>query len=164
MSSVSLVLARSDNGVIGSKGGIPWRIPEDMRRFRQLTLGKPCIMGRKTWESLPKRPLPGRLNVVVTRGTSFAPEGALVVHSVEEAIERARGEASGEIMVIGGVEIYRAALPLADCVHLTEVHAQIPGDVCFDPFPDGDWRETLRETHQTPDGLAYSFVTLVRRR
>jgi len=113
MIHISLILAMADNGVIGNKGGIPWRLPEDMRRFKALTLGKPNIMGRKTWESLPKKPLPGRANIIVTRDRNYSAQGATVVASIEEALGRAKAENPEEVMVIGGAEIYRAALPLA---------------------------------------------------
>src|SRR5947209_15952420 len=102
MSRIALVVARAANAVIGCRGRIPWRIAEDMQRFKRLTVGKPCIMGRKTWQSLPKRPLPGRRNIVVTRDLRLAAEGAVVVHSFEEAVARAQAECSGEIAVIGG--------------------------------------------------------------
>jgi dihydrofolate reductase len=161
MSVVSLVVAQADNGVIGRGGGLPWRIADDLRRFKALTLGKPCIMGRKTWESLPKKPLLGRDNVVVTRDPDFRADGAVVVHSLDEAFARL-GEAP-EICVIGGAEIYRAALPRATCIRLTEVHAEIEGDTRMPLFDRSTWRETAREDHATPGGLSYSYVTLERR-
>lgn len=164
MSVIALVLAMADNGVIGVDGRIPWRIPEDMRRFKALTLGKPCIMGRKTWQSLPRRPLPGRTNIVVTRDSDFAGDGAVVVRSVDEALARAREENRAEIMVIGGGEIYRAALCRAGVIHLTEVHEGFAGDTQLMEFDPAAWQETSREEHRTPEGLAYSFVTLKRRR
>lgn len=161
MIHISLILAMADNGVIGNKGGIPWRLPEDMRRFKTLTLGKPNIMGRKTWESLPKKPLPGRANIIVTRDRNYHAEGATVVATIEEALGRAKAENPEEIMVIGGAEIYRAALPLATRIHLTEVHAAIQGDTTFS-FDRPGWNETFREDHTTDEGLAYSFVGLER--
>jgi dihydrofolate reductase len=161
--SIALVLAMADNGVIGAQGGIPWRIPEDMRYFKGLTLGKPCIMGRKTWESLPKKPLPGRTNIVVTRDRSFSADGAVVAHSFEEALSLAKKESLSEIMIIGGAEIYAAALPLADTVYLTEVHRAFEGDTMLRGFARDRWEEIAREEHATPDGLAYSFVTLRRK-
>ncbi len=163
MTVISLVLARARNGVIGNRGAIPWRLAEDMRRFRALTLGKPVIMGRKTWDSLPKKPLPGRTNIVVTRDRAFAAEGAVVVHDMGEALARADGENPSEIAVIGGAEIYAAALPLASRVHLTEVDADFEGNAVMPPFDLSAWRETGREAHQTPEGLRYAFVTLERR-
>ncbi len=160
MSRVSLVLAMADNGVIGKDGGLPWRIAEDMRRFKALTLGKPCIMGRKTWDSLPKKPLPGRDNIVVTRDRKFAAEGAIVAHSLDEAL--ARAGAAEEICVIGGVELYRAMRARADIVHLTEVHTEAEGDVRMAAFDRTAWRETAREEHATAEGLRFSYVTLER--
>ncbi len=160
MSTISFVLAMADNGVIGKDGALPWRIADDMRRFKALTIGKPCIMGRRTWESLPKKPLPGRANIVVTRDTSFHAEGADVVHSLDDAIARA-GDVP-EICVIGGADIYRAALPRATLIHLTQVHGDIAGDTRMAPFDRTVWRETAREDHRTPEGLRYSYVTLER--
>ncbi len=159
---ISLILARADNGVIGDCGGLPWRLPDDLRRFKSLTLGKPCIMGRKTWQSLPRKPLPGRTNIVVTRDRAFAAEGAVVVPTFEDAIARAELEKSCEIMVIGGAGIFAAALPRAGRIHLTEIHAAPAGDTRLAAFDPAHWRETAREDHKAPDGLAYSTVTLVR--
>ena len=160
MSTISLVVAMADNGVIGKGGVLPWRIADDMRRFKALTIGKPCIMGRRTWESLPKKPLPGRANIVVTRDGNFHAEGAVIVHSFDEAIARA-GEVP-EICVIGGAEIYRAALPHATLVHLTQVHGNVEGDTRMPLFDRDAWRETAREDRETPEGLRYSYVTLER--
>jgi len=162
MSIVSLVVAMADNGVIGRNGRLPWRIPEDMRRFKALTVGKPCIMGRKTWDSLPRKPLPDRPNIVITRDRDFHGDGAIVVHSIDEAI--ARVGAATEICIIGGAEIYKAALPRAGRIHLTEVHADVAGDTRLAPFESTQWLETAREDHWTADGLRYSYVTLDRRR
>lgn len=160
MSVVTLVLAMADNGVIGNKGGLPWRIPEDLRRFKQLTMGKPCIMGRKTWESLPRKPLPGRTNIVITRDKNFHDEGALVARSLEEAI--ARTHDAPEVAIIGGAELFKEAIPLANRVDLTEVHAEIEGDTTMPAFDRAVWKERAREDHVTADGLRYSFVTLER--
>jgi dihydrofolate reductase len=155
---IALILARADNGVIGARGGLPWHLPEDLRRFKALTLGKPVVMGRKTWDSLPRKPLPGRDNIVVTRVRDFAAEGALVVHSPDDALALA----AEEIMVIGGAEIFAAALPRAGRIHLTEVHASPEGDVDF-PYPDpAAWREIAREDRSPPQGISYSYVTFER--
>ncbi len=161
MSIVSLVVAMADNGVIGNKGLLPWRIPEDMRRFRALTMGKPCIMGRKTWDSLPKRPLSGRTNIVVTRDRSFRADQGIVVHSLEDALARVPDAA--EVMIIGGAEVYRAALVHAHRIELTEVHARPEGDTTMPSFDRAAWRETAREEHVDSNGLGYSYVTLERR-
>jgi dihydrofolate reductase len=161
VSVISLVIAMADNGVIGRDGKLPWRIPEDMRRFKALTTGKPCIMGRRTWDSLPKKPLPERPNIVVTRDGNFRAGGAVVVHSLDEALLRAGDDT--EVCVIGGAEIYKAALPRAGRIHLTEVHADMEGDTRMPPFDRAHWHETAREDHGTADGLRYSYVTLERR-
>jgi dihydrofolate reductase len=163
MSAITLVLARAENGVIGNAGGIPWRIPDDMKRFKSLTLGKPIVMGRKTWESFPKRPLPGRTNIVITRDRAYSAPGAEVVHSLEEALVRAAQEAPNAIMIVGGAEIYREVLPRATRIELTEVHHDFPGDAVMPAFSTEDWHEIAREERSTADGLRYSYVTLVRR-
>jgi dihydrofolate reductase len=160
MSRIALVLAMADNGTIGARGAIPWRIADDMRRFKAITMGKPVLMGRKTWDSLPKKPLPGRTNIVITRDRVFRVEGAAVAHSLDEAIARAQSENPDEIMIVGGTEIYLAALPRADVVHLTQVHGDFAGDAFMPPFDPKLWRETTREDRVTPEGLRYSYVTL----
>jgi dihydrofolate reductase len=156
---ITLVLAMAENGVIGKGGAIPWRIADDLKRFKQLTLGKTVVMGRKTWDSLPRKPLPERINVVVTRRSGWAAEGAVRATSIEDALSKA---GSDNVMVIGGAEIYHAAIPFADRMELTEVHKAFDGDAVFDY--DGEaWQEVAREAHATPDGLAYSYVTLIRK-
>ena len=164
MTDIVMVLAVADDGAIGAGGTIPWRIPEDMQRFKALTMGKPLVMGRKTWDSLPRKPLPGRTNIVVTRDRAWTAEGAVVAHSLDEALARARRGNPREIVVAGGAEIYRAALPLATRVELTEVHTKVSGAALtlMPPFDRGVWRETAREEHATAHGLRYSYVTLVR--
>jgi dihydrofolate reductase len=164
MSKIALVVAMADNGVIGANGRIPWRIREDMQHFRALTIGKPCIMGRKTWESLPKRPLVDRTNIVVTRDRAFKADGAFVAHSLDEALEFAAREDFPEVTIIGGAEIYAAALLLADTIYLTEVHGDFDGDARLASFNREVWLEISRDEHTTSEGLAYSFVTLRRRR
>jgi dihydrofolate reductase len=157
MREIVLVVAAADNGVIGRDGRIPWHISEDLRRFKALTLGKTVVMGRKTWDSLPRKPLPGRGNVVVSRDTAWKAGGALAAASPDAAL----AAASGDVMVIGGAEIYRALLPRATRIELTEVHGDFSGDAVFS-FDRAAWREAAREDRVTPDGLAYSYVTLVR--
>lgn len=156
---ITLVLAMAENGVIGRDGAIPWRIAEDMKRFKALTVGKTVVMGRKTWDSLPRKPLPDRANIVVTRQTGWSAAGAVTASSLDDALDKA-GNAD-DVMVIGGGEIYRAALARADRIELTEVHGAFDGDAHFE-FDRASWREVAREDHKTPDGLAYSYVTLVR--
>lgn len=161
MTRITLVLAIADNGTIGDANSIPWRLPEDMRRFKALTLGKPVIMGRKTWESLPKKPLPGRANIVVTRDGNYRADGAIIADSLDAGIARAKQEGAEDVMIIGGAEIYRASLPVATHIELTEIHADIEGDTKFS-LNRSPWREIAREDHKTEAGLAYSFVTLQR--
>lgn len=164
---VSLVVAASDNNVIGRQGQLPWHLPADLKHFKELTLGHPVVMGRRTFESIG-RPLPGRANIVVSRRVDWpAPAGVLHAPSLPAALELARQQPGGEeVCVIGGGEIYRQALPAADVVHLTEVHTQVPdGDTFFPPLPPAEWREETRQRHE-PDArhaVAYSFVTLRRR-
>ena len=162
MSPIVFVVAVADNGVIGDRGKIPWRIAEDMQHFKRVTMGKPLIVGRKTWDSFPKKPLPGRTNIVVTRDQAFAAEGAVVAHSLEEALAVAQTENPSEIVIAGGSDIYNALRERADRIHLTEVHAAFHGDAMLAPFDRKHWRETSRETRATPEGLRYSFVTLER--
>ena len=157
MSEIVLVVAIADNGVSGKDGGIPWHISEDMKRFKALTMGHTIVMGRKTWDSLPKKPLPGRINVVVTRQKDWQAEGAVTASSLGQATSGT----SGTVMVIGGAEIYERALPLASRIELTEVHKDFDGDAYFVLDRDG-WHETAREDHVTADGLRYSYVTLTR--
>ena len=157
MSEIVLVVAIADNGVIGNDGGIPWHISEDLKRFKALTLNHTIVMGRKTWDSLPRKPLPGRVNVVVTRQKDWRAEGAITAYSLGQAT----AGTSGTVMVIGGAEIYERALPLASRIELTEVHKVFDGDAKFALDRSG-WRETAREDHVTPNGLRYSYVTLTR--
>ena len=147
---IVFVIARAQNDVIGKNGALPWRIPEDLKRFKALTLGAPMIMGRKTFESLPKL-LPGRRHIVLTRG-AWQAEGAEVAHSVEEALDTAQ---DSRVSIVGGAEIYRLFEPLADRIELTEVHGSPDGDTVVPAF--AGWREVGREDHE-----GYSFVTLVR--
>ncbi len=157
---IVLVVARAQNGVIGANGDMPWRIPADLRHFKQLTKGRPMIMGRKTFDSLPGL-LDGRRHIVITRDTAWEEDGAEVVHSAAEALKRANGP---HVCVIGGAEIYRLFLDQADKIELTEVHAEPEGDATLDAFDPNVWQETHRTEH-TAEGVtpAYSFVTLVRR-
>jgi dihydrofolate reductase len=156
---ITLILAMADNGVIGRNGAIPWRIGDDLKRFKQLTTGKPVVMGRKTWDSLPKKPLADRINIVVTRQPGWNAEGAIVASSLDDAVAKAAQAA--EVMVIGGAEIYRVALPRAQRIELTEVHRPFEGDARFS-FDRDAWREVAREEHATQDGLPFSYVTLTR--
>jgi dihydrofolate reductase len=158
-----LVSAVARGGVIGRDGGIPWRIPEDMQRFRSLTMGHPVVMGRRTWESLPDRfrPLPGRGNVVVTRNPDWSAQGADRAGSVEEALELLGSEP--RVFVIGGGEIYAAALPLADELVLTEIDADVEGDTTFPSWDRGEFDEVERHEHVAEDGTPFAFVRYERR-
>ena len=156
--TITIILARADNGVIGRDGGLPWRLPADLRRFKTLTMGAPMIMGRKTFESFPA-PLPGRRHIVLTRSRDWSAEGAEVAHSVEEALALA-GE--GDLTVIGGVEVFDLFMPLATRIELTEVHEHAGGETIM-TYPGSNWVETAREERPTGRWPAHSFVTLVRR-
>lgn len=157
---VVLVLARADNGVIGWDGGLPWRLPADLKHFKALTLGHPMIMGRKTFDSLPGL-LPSRRHIVLTRDMAWSREGAEVAHDIAEAIRLADAPT---VMVIGGAEIHHLFLPQADRIELTEVHLDAPGDAAI-PYPDAaEWQEGARQDHPAQgDYPAYSFVTFRRR-
>ena len=156
---VTLVAAVAANGVIGAGGKLPWRLPEDLKRFRALTLGHPVIMGRRTWESLGK-PLPGRENIVVTRSRGYDAPGAHVAASLEAALAFCAGEPTA--FVIGGGELYAAALPLARVLVLTEIHRDYAGDAWFPEFDHTVWRETQRKPHTDADGLRFDFVLYER--
>ena len=159
--ALNLIFARARNGVIGRKNTLPWHLPEDLAHFKATTLGQPVIMGRKTWDSLPFkfRPLPGRMNIVVTRQTDWHSDGAHVVHSVDEALQACPIEA--QPWVIGGAELYRLAMPLATRVVVTEIDADYEGDA-FSPELDASWQEASRTTHVAANGLHYSLVNWVR--
>jgi dihydrofolate reductase len=159
MSEIVLVVAIADNGVIGKDGKIPWHISEDLKRFKAMTTGKTVVMGRKTWDSLPKKPLPNRTNVVVTRDAGWRAPGATPATLPD--LDLSRIAPNEDWMVIGGAEIYRHFLPKAHRIELTEVHQAFGGDTKFD-FDRSGWTETARESHVTPDGLRYSYVTLTR--
>jgi dihydrofolate reductase len=166
---ISFVVAIAENGVIGKDNGLPWRLSGDMAFFKRVTMGKPVIMGRKTWESLPRKPLPGRPNIVVTRDASYRAEGAEVVTSAEEALARGRALAeelgADEIAVIGGAQLYAETFDHATRLYITEVHAEPEGDVRFPAFDAAQWREVSRERHEAgeKDSAAYSFVLMERR-
>ncbi|MGY3450710.1 dihydrofolate reductase [Bradyrhizobium sp. USDA 4353] len=168
MIEIVFVVAMAENRVIGADGAIPWRQKSDMRRFKAMTMGRPIVMGRKTFMSFPRRPLPGRTNIVITRDTAFRADGAIVTHTVDEALDIARGDAlrrsAAEIAVIGGAQIYAATLSLADRLEITEVHACPPGDTLFPVIDPIQWEEVARERHASgPDDQAeFSYVTYRR--
>ena len=159
---IAIYVAIAENGVIGSKGGLPWRLSTDLQRFKAATMGKPIVMGRKTWESFPKRPLPGRLNIVVTRDKAYRAEGAETASSLRDAIALAEIRARcvavvDEICVIGGGEIYAQALPLADRLHVTHVLASVDGDTVFPTIDPAVWR--LASSEDVPPGEKDSHAT-----
>ncbi len=152
--SLSLIAAVADNNCIGLNNKLPWHLPEDMEHFKKITTGKIVLMGRKTWESLPEkfRPLPKRLNIVVTRQKNFVvPAGVEIFDSIASSIERHAGQ---EIVVIGGAQLYAETLPLADTLYITEVHKTVAGDAFFPVIDRAVWKEAVREDHS-----GFSFVT-----
>jgi dihydrofolate reductase len=161
-------VARSTNGVIGQAGDLPWRLKSDLQIFKSVTLFKPVIMGRKTWDSLPKKPLPGRLNVVLSRDGSFEPKGAVVCETLEEALQIAREQAAEdgaeEVCVIGGAAVFAEALPRARRLYLTEVDAVVEGDTHMPPIDEAQWREVRREAHPAGPDDDYPFVFRVLER
>ncbi|MEP7174179.1 MAG: dihydrofolate reductase [Aestuariivirga sp.] len=159
MSRISFVVAVSRNGVIGRNGGLPWHISTDLKRFKAITMGKPLIMGRKTWESLPKKPLPGRPNIVITRQKNYRAEGASVVSDVPAALAAA-GQVE-EICVIGGGEIFDMLLPQTERIYLTEVDLEVDGDTFFPPIDPAQWTETAREIHPRGPNDSAGFVLRV---
>jgi dihydrofolate reductase len=158
---ISLVVAVSKNGVIGRYGGLPWHISSDLKRFKEITMGKPIIMGRKTWESLLKKPLPGRRNIVLTKQMKDLGEGAEIVQTIEQA--KALVEGADEVCVIGGGEIYRQFLSHANRIYLTEVDLEVEGDTRF-PELDDSWREVSREVHLRGEKDTARFVLRVLER
>ena len=160
---ISLIAVVARNRAIGKNNALLWHLPEDLRHFRCVTRGKPVIMGRKTWESLPAafRPLPGRRNVVVSRDAAYVAPGAECATTLEAAVRLCAD--ADEAFVIGGEQIYRQALPLADRLHLTEVDENADGDAFFPEFAPGDWQEVSRQAGAASAGPAYSFVVYQRR-
>ena len=151
---VTLILARARNGVIGAKGGLPWNLPEDLAFFKRATMGHPIVMGRRTWQSIG-RPLPGRRSVVVTRDRDFSTAGAEVVHSLDDAVALCHD--SDEIFVIGGAQLYSAALPRANRLLLTEIDADFEGDTFLPAAAEEEWTEASREHHPATGARAYGF-------
>lgn len=164
---VSLMAALAENGVIGQDNALPWHLPNDLQHFKATTLGKPIIMGRKTWESLG-RPLPGRKHIVITRQTGYEAPGIQVVSTLDAALQLAQcialADGVEESVIIGGAEIYALALPRCDRMYLTEVHADVPGDTFFPAFDHAAWREVQRERFVAENNNPhdYSFVVYER--
>ena len=151
---ISIIVASSANNVIGAQGDLPWRLSDDLKRFKAVTMGKPIVMGRKTWESIG-RALPGRQNIVITRRHDFAADGCDVVHSVDEAMSAA-GDV-GEIMVIGGSQVYELFLPAAQRLYLTRVHADVEGDTFFPAVDEDEWQLMSEEKHPADERNEYDF-------
>ena len=164
---LALIWAMSRNRTIGRNNALPWHLPEDLKYFKRVTMGKPIIMGRKTWESIG-RPLPGRTNIVITRDESFSAPGIKVVHSLNDALSVAESvgviDGADEVVVIGGAQIYALTLPTADRLYLTQVHAEVEGDAHFPMFDLTQWHELGREDYSAsgPNPYDYSFVVLER--
>jgi dihydrofolate reductase len=162
-------IARARNGVFGKGDALPWRIRSDLQMFKALTMGKPIIMGRKTWDSLPRKPLPGRMNIVLSRDASFEPAGALACESLSEAIgiarEQAEDDGAEEVCVIGGASVVAAALPKASRIYFTEIEGEPEGDVVLPPLDETGWTEVRREHHERgpEDDFSYTFRVLERR-
>ncbi len=151
----------AENNVIGKDGDLPWHIPADLKHFKSVTMGKPIVMGRRTFESIG-RPLPGRLNIVVTRDPLRRWDGVEAVQSLTEALDRAAGEGAEEIMIIGGGDLYRAALPLAQRIHLTRVHEAVEGDTVFPDLDPADWRTASCDRQNDIHSVPVSFKVLER--
>lgn len=160
--SCSIIVALSENNVIGSGNQLPWRLSADLKRVKALTMGHHLIMGRKTYESIG-RPLPGRTNVIITRNGSFAPQGCVVVNSLQAALDMAKDDT--EVFVFGGGEIFREALPLVDKIYMTVVHCTLDGDTHFPPLDPTEWTELERQEFMADEKnqYDYSFVTLQRK-
>ena len=161
MTRIALIAAMAENGVIGRENRLPWRLPADLRRFKSVTMGKPVIMGRKTYESIGK-PLPGRSNIVVTRDPDYRAQGCQVVHSLDQALEAGAGHA--EVMVIGGAELYRQALGRAQRMYLTLVRAEVEGDTLFPDIEPQQWRELERESHRADEKNQYDYDFVILQR
>ena len=167
MGRLAIIVAAAENGVIGRDNALPWHLTEDLRYFKRMTMGKPIIMGRKTYESIGK-PLPGRANIVITRNRAFKAEGVQVTGSLDEALSLSADVAlidgAEEVLVIGGAEIYRAAIPRADRLYVTEVHASVEGDALLPEIDWNQWRELSRERHLAAGSNPYDYSFVVYER
>ena len=159
--TISFVVAMDRNRLIGQGSGLPWRLPDEIRRFKEITMGHPVLMGRKTYETIPQkfRPLPGRTNIILTRQQEYDAPGCIVVHSLQEALSAVSPEE--ELMVIGGSQLFDALLPIVDRLYLTEIDDEYEGDVYFPALDMNQWREVAREEHPRDDRHASPFVFLV---
>ncbi|PIT17949.1 dihydrofolate reductase [Snodgrassella alvi] len=159
---ITLVAALSDNNCIGENNRIPWHVPEDFEFFKNYTMGKPVVMGRKTWESLPKKPLPGRPNYVISRQQEQQFSGAILCHSIEEAIQQLMD--CPEIIIMGGAQIYAQAMPLATDLRLTRIHVNVMGDTFFPTIDATEWQQTESSSHiSSKNNIAYDLQHFVRR-
>lgn len=160
---ISSIAAVSKNFVIGKDNDLPWNLPDDMKFFMQTTKGHHCIMGRKNYDSIPEkfRPLPNRTNIVVTRQKAFKAPGCIVVNSIERGIDIARNNGEIEVFIIGGADIYRSAVPMTQRMYLTEIQAEIQGDVFFPSFNKAEWKETKRVHHAVDEKHAHAFDFVV---
>jgi len=161
--TISLIWAMDDNRLIGQNNSLPWKLPADMKWFRQHTLGKPIVMGRKTYESFGGKPLPDRTNIVITRDTNYHSDGAVIVHSIDEAIQQA-GEVD-ELVIIGGASFYQQMLPRAVRLYVTRVEGQFEGDAWFPSYNEDEWQEVAREHHPVDERNPYActFLTYERK-
>jgi len=160
MPKLSLIVATAHDGVIGVNNTLPWHLPEDLKRFKALTMGHHIVMGRKTYDSLG-RLLPGRTTVIVTRNQHYHVEGALIAHSLLEALALCAND--DEVFLIGGAELYQAGLTLASKLYVTEIDLEVAGDAHFPPIPHSEFQEIARETHISEKGLKFSYVTYLRK-
>jgi len=162
MMRVSAVVAASENDVIGCDGGLPWHLSSDLKLFKEITLGKPIIMGRRTWDSLPKKPLPGRRNIVISRQKGFSADGAELAHSLDDALALCAGEE--EVSIIGGGQIYADALEHTNRIYLTRVHLEVEGDTFLPALQDGEWKEVERRSFPKGerDDAAFTLIVLDR--
>jgi dihydrofolate reductase len=154
---VTLVAAAAENNVIGNKGKLPWKLPDDLKHFRMVTTGHPVIMGRKTFESIG-RPLPDRLNIIITRQKDYTAQGCVVVHTLDQALTLAEQNTKTEVCVIGGGEIYREAFRFADFIELTRVHTVVEGDATFPEISPEEWEEIWSEEHAADDRHEFAFT------
>ncbi|HEY3814096.1 MAG TPA: dihydrofolate reductase [Caulobacteraceae bacterium] len=168
MIPLAIVVARAKNGVIGHAGGLPWRLKSDMALFKASTMGKPILMGRRTWDSLPKKPLPGRMNLVLSRDLTFEAQGAIVCENFSEALgiarEQAEEDGAEEVCVIGGEALFDLALPKTKRLYLTEVDASPDGDARFPAINESEWREVRRDEHPAGENDDHAFVFRVLER
>lgn len=164
--NISLISALANNRVIGKDNDLPWRLPDDMKYFMQTTSGHHVVMGRKNYDSLPEKfkPLPNRTNIVVTRQMNFKAHGCMVVHSIKQAIELAKSNHETELFIIGGAQIYKETLPLANYLYLTEIDAIILGDTHFPDFNKNDWTEISRKSHSADEKHRFAFDFVLYKR